>query len=137
MASPINLSTSPKVATVRQFLERCGLWLSRQAAFTLVTLLVFLGIAAGLWRSLPGTSDGTRGVGPGAACSHVSVDFAPAASLHSIKRLLRAEDAYIVYGPDEFGAFQLRFSDRARADGPARLRADPAIDTVQNHADCP
>lgn len=122
---------------MRQFLERCGLWLSRQATFTLVTLLVFLGIAAGLWHSLPGTADGSRGTGPAAACSHVSVDFAPSASSDSIKRLLRAEDAYIVYGPDEFGAFQLRFSDRTRTEGPERLRADPAIDTVQNHAFCP
>ncbi len=125
---------------MRQFLDRCGLWLSRQATFTLVTLLVFLGIAVGLWHSLPSRTngkDGSRGVGPAAACSHVSVDFAPAAPSDSIKHLLRAEDAYIVYGPDEFGAFQLRFSERTRTDGPARLRTDPAIDTVQNHADCP
>ena len=125
---------------MRQFLERCGLWLSRQAAFTLVTLLLFLGIAAGLWKGMPShvhTKEGGRGVAAVAACSHASVDFAPEATSEAIKRLLRAEDAYIVYGPDEFGAFQLRFSERARADGPARLRTAPAIEMVQNHTACP
>ena len=122
---------------MRSFLERSGLWLSRQAGFTLVTLVIFLGIAVGLWRGRPGEGSGTRGLGAPAACSQVSVDFAASATGSQIKRLLRAQDGYIVYGPDEFGAFQLRFADAARPGAAERLRADPVIASVQDHADCP
>lgn len=126
-----------KHSRVRRWLDAAGLWLSCQATFTLFTLLIFGGVAVGLWTGRQARADGSRGAAPTAACSHVSVDFAPMATGEDIKRLLRAADAYIVYGPDEFGAYQLRFADSTRADGPQQLKASPVIASLQDHAACP
>lgn len=125
-----------KHSSIRHWLEKTGLWLSCQATFTLFTLLIFVGIAVGLWTGRQPRTDGTRGSAPTSACSHVSVDFAATATGDGIKRLLRAADAYIVYGPDEFGAYQLRFAESTRADGPRQLKASPVIASLQDHAGC-
>ncbi len=122
---------------VRGFLERSGLWLSRQAGFTLTTLVIFLGTAVGLWRGRPPDGIHAQGLDIPAACSQVSVAFAAFATASQIKSLLRAQGAYIVHGPDESGVYQLRFAKAARTDAARRLRADPVIDSARDQANCP
>ena len=103
-------------------LEKSLLWCSRKmsahALFSLLTLLVLTGLTVGLWSARPSagtastssTASATRGSGAASLCSHVSVGFAGDLTLQQLGSLLRTEDAYILYGPDEFGEYHLRFA---------------------------
>lgn len=129
---------------LQQTLERCGLWLSRQALFTLLTIAIFLGITVGFWTapSARSTTSKNGAAGRGAdgafvACSQASIDLLAELTGTQLKRLLRASDAYIVYGPDEFGEFQLRFKVDRREAALAQLRASPGVSRVTNFPDCP
>ena len=89
--------------------------MSAHALFSLLTLLVLTGLTVGLWSARPSagtasTSSATRGTGAASLCSHVSVGFAGDLTLQQLGSLLRTEDAYILYGPDEFGEYHLRFA---------------------------
>jgi hypothetical protein len=123
--------------SMRGFLERSGLWLSRQAGFTLITLVIFLGTAVGLWRGRPPGGIRAQGLDIPAVCNQVSIAFAASATAGQIKELLRSKGGYIVHGPDEFGVYQLRFAEAARTDAARQLSADAVIASVRDHANCP
>lgn len=120
----------------------CSRYMSAHAQLSLLTLLLLLGLCLGLWWVSPSpataaTGDGTRSAGGGTLCQHASVAFDPALSVHALSRLLRAEDAHILYGPDEFGDYQLRFgSSTPPALGVQSLRARAEVQSIQVHAQC-
>ena len=120
----------------------CSRYMSAHAQLSLLTLLLLLGLCLGLWWVSPNpataaTGDGTRSAGGGTLCQHASVAFDPALSVHALSRLLRAEDAHILYGPDEFGDYQLRFgSSTPPALGVQSLRARAEVQSIQVHAQC-
>lgn len=142
---------TPPTDPMNRFLERRGRWLSQNATLTLTTLVVFLGITAGFGYSLQAihqkqktvASDAavaSRGGGIGGAvetCAHAAVDFEPDASASNIRRALRAAEAVVTYGPDEFGRYQLRLSDGAQGAGVASLRASGVASSVSAYPECP
>lgn len=121
----------------------CSRYMSAHALLSLLTLLLLLGLCLGLWWVSPrpgaaATGDATRSAGGGTLCQHAAVAFDPALSVHALSRLLRAEDAHILYGPDEFGDYQLRFgSSTPPALGVQSLRARAEVQSIQVHAQCP
>lgn len=138
---------------INRFLEWCGLRLSAGARLTLITLLIFLGITSGFLYALhrvagkekqPTAGAPSNVVHRGAdiaainaVCAHIAVDFAPTATAGELKRLLRAADAVVLYGPDEFGRFQLRLADGPRGDGTEVLRGSTLVDRITPYPDCP
>ena len=119
----------------------CSRYMSAHALLSLLTLLLLLGLCLGLWwvspRPAAASSVGTRSAGGGTLCQHASVAFDPALSVHALSRLLRAEDAHILYGPDEFGDYQLRFgSSTPPALGVQSLRERAEVQSIQVHAQC-
>lgn len=121
----------------------CARLMSAHALLCLLTLLVLLGLTLGLWNAAPRTTvvaaDGTRSSGTAATlCQHAAVAFDPALSVHALSRLLRAEDAHILYGPDEFGDYHLRFgSATPPAMGLQSLQARAQVQSVRPNPQCP
>ena len=120
--------------------------MSAHAKFCLLTLLILMGLTIGLWstRQAPvqqtSGNAGTptvRGDANAQYCSHVAVGFDPQISMQQLARILRAEDASIVYGPDEFGDYHLRF---ARGISPQQgiqsLRARAQVRQATAHREC-
>jgi hypothetical protein len=142
---------TPPSDHLNRFLERRGRWLSENATLTLATLVVFLGITAGFGYALHAihrkeraaagdTAAASRGGGLGGAietCAHAAVDFEPDASAAAIRRALRAAEAVVTYGPDEFGRYQLRLSGGAQGAGVASLRASGVASSVGAYPECP
>lgn len=123
-------------------LRPCSAWLSEHAQLCLLTLLLLLGLTLGLWQAQPVTvlspETATRGGGPATLCQHASIAFAPDLRAADLSRILRAENAHIVYGPDEFGEYQLRFgSDIQPAQAVASLQARAQVQSITAHTDCP
>lgn len=139
----------PPPDQLNRFLERRGQWLSENATLTLVTLLVFLGITVGFGYSLHAihvkekalASDAgvasRGGIGRMETCAHAAVDFEPDASAAAIRGALRAAEAVVTYGPDEFGRYQLRLSGGTRGAGIAALRASSVVSSVTAYPECP
>lgn len=124
-------------------LLRCARFMSAHALLCLLTLLVMLGLTLGLWHAVPRTAatttDGTRSSGNASTlCQHAAVALDPTLSVQALSRLLRAEDAHILYGPDEFGDYHLRFgSQTPPAMGIQSLQARPEVQSIQAHPQCP
>lgn len=120
----------------------CARYMSAHALLSLLTLLLLLGLCLGLWwvSPRPGsavTGDSTRSAGGSTLCQHASVTFDPRLSVHALSHLLRAEDAHILYGPDEFGDYQLRFgSSTPTALGVQSLHSRSEVQAIQVYAQC-
>ena len=120
----------------------CSTQMSRHAQFCLMTLLLLMGLTLGLWwaqpaQSAPGGGAATRGSAGSGLCQHASVAFAPELTVQALSRLLRAEDAHILYGPDEFGEYQLRFgSSSPLAQSLQSLQARSDVVSVTAHPQC-
>ena len=122
----------------------CARYMSAHALLCLMTLLLLLGLSLGLWWVSPraaasSTSPGsaTRGGSANGWCQHASVAFDPALSVQELSRLLRAEDAHILYGPDEFGEYQLRFGSAIPpALGLQSLQARTEVQSLQAYTQC-
>lgn len=118
----------------------CSARLSQHALFCLLTLLVLLGLTLGLWwvQPAPAKADSsTRGSGNAALCQHASVAFAADLTVRALSRILRAEDAHILYGPDEFGEYQLRFGHSTPvAQTLASLKTRTEVTSVTAHPQC-
>lgn len=119
----------------------CSTQMSRHALFCLMTLLLLMGLTLGLWWAQPAPSApdsaATRGSAGSGPCQHASVAFAPGLSVQALGRLLRAEDAHILYGPDEFGEYQLRFgSSSPLAQSLQSLQARSDVVSVTAHPQC-
>ena len=115
--------------------------MSKHAWFCLLTLLMLLGLLLGLWQVQPAPiikDAGTRGVGVGLGlCPHASVAFSPSLAVDGLSRLLRAEDAHILYGPDEFGEYQLRVSSSTPvSQAMAALKARVEVISITEHSQC-
>ena len=125
---------------LEKLLLACSGLLSRHALFCLLTLLILLGLTLGLWWVHPAAasknSDGsTRGSSN--LCAHASVAFNPSLSVSALSRLLRAEDAHILYGPDEFDEYQLRISSgTAVAQALQSLQARAEVSSLRAHPQC-
>lgn len=122
-------------------LLRTSRWLSAHAMFCLLTLLIALGIALGLWaarsRLVADSGNSTRSAAAQHLCAHASVRWDGATTLAQFNDLLREEDARVLYGPDEFGDFQLRFgSSMDVAQSVQRLRSQPQVRALQHHTQC-
>lgn len=127
---------------LEKLLLDCSGLLSRHALFCLLTLLILLGLTLGLWWVHPAAasknSDGsTRGSSTSTLCAHASVAFNPSLSVSALSRLLRAEDAHILYGPDEFDEYQLRISSgTAVAQALQSLQAHAEVSSLRAHPQC-
>ena len=121
--------------------------MSAHAVFCLLTLMLLAGLVFGLGVVLsaihgpakPGAagSGATRGDGAQALCTHASAAFDPRLDVQAMSRLLRSEDAWILYGPDEFGEFQLRFGSAVNvADGIRSLGARAEVKSIKAHSKC-
>ena len=120
----------------------CSGWMSKHALFCLLTLLILLGLTLGLWWAHPSSrqstaGSATRSSGSHQLCQHASVAFSPDLSISELSRLLRAEDAHILYGPDEFGEYQLRVaSSTPVAQALQSLKARTEITALTIHPQC-
>ena len=118
----------------------CSGKLSQHATFCLLTLLLLCSLTLGLWWAHPTAVNAAPGKTRGSAsmaCHHVSVAFAPSLSVEQLSRLLRAEDARILYGPDEFGEYQLRIgSSTPVAQAIASLQQRKEIASMTEHPQC-
>lgn len=118
----------------------CSGKLSQHATFCLLTLLLLSSLTLGLWWAHPAAVSERPGKTRGSAamlCHHVSVAFAPALSVGQLSRLLRAEDAHILYGPDEFGEYQLRMgSNTPISQAIASLQQRQEITSLTEHPQC-
>ena len=127
---------------LEKMLLGCSSQMSKHAMFCMLTLLILLGLTLGLWwahpAAAPKNADGsTRGSGGGTLCAHASATFDPALNVQALGRLLRAEDAHILYGPDEFGDYQLRLSSSSDvAQALQSLQARPEITALRVHSQC-
>ena len=127
---------------LEKMLLGCSSQMSKHALFCMLTLLILLGLMLGLWWAHPATApkntDGsTRGSSSGTLCAHASATFGPALSVQALGRLLRSEDAHILYGPDEFGDYQLRLSSSTDlAQALQSLQARPEITALRVHSQC-
>ncbi len=139
---------SSSASRINRFLERRGLWLSKNATLTLVTLIVFLGITAGFVYALMrveaekrkaqgGTIVATRGASALLPfCAHAAVDFDPAATMFDIRQVMRAAEGFVTYGPDEFGRFQIRLAGGANGAGAQTLRASAVVASIKTYPEC-
>lgn len=127
---------------LEKILLGCSTQMSKHAMFCLLTLLILLGLTLGLWWAHPAPSlksgDGsTRGSGAVSLCAHASAAFSPTMSVQALSRLLRAEDAHILYGPDEFDEYQLRVSSSTSlAQALQSLQARPEVTSLRVHSQC-
>ena len=117
-------------------------WLSAHATFCLMTLLIFLGIALGLWQGHQNYSSVSKGTTRSAAstsvCAQASLRFSPQTTLSDLSQLLREEDAHLLYGPDEFGEYQLRFaSSMDVSHAISRMQQHPLVEHLRAHPACP
>ena len=100
------------------------------------------GCNLGLWLARPNGAGenvgvGTRSGGITALCKHASIAFLPSLSIQQVSQLMRAEDAHILYGPDEFGEYQLRFSSHVAVPAAiARLQSQSGVIDVVPTPDC-
>ncbi len=130
-------------SAARKPLLACSHHLSQKARLALLTLLILIGVTWGLWLARPSQladsqTATTRSGGSTTLCKHASVAFAPELSIQQMGQLLRAEDAYIMYGPDEFGEYQLRFASHTPVEqAMAHLRAQPGVLDVMANPHCP
>lgn len=130
-------------STARKPLLACSQHLAQKARLVLLTLLILIGVAWGLWLARPsqvgdGQTATTRSGGSATLCKHASVAFAPELPIQQIGQLLRAEDAYIMYGPDEFGEYQLRFANHTPVEQAiAHLRSQHGVLDVIANPHCP
>lgn len=132
-----------KISTeIQKQLLTCSHLLAAKARLTLLTLLILMGVTWGLWLARPsgvGESEGvgTRSGGITALCKHASIAFLPSLSIQHVSQLMRAEDAHILYGPDEFGEYQLRFSSHIAVPAAiARLQSQSGVIDVVPNPDC-
>lgn len=114
--------------------------LAAKARLTLLTLLILMGVTWGLLLARSTTTpEGdaavNRSSGSTSLCKHASIAFAPSLSVQQMGQLMRAEDAHILYGPDEFGEYQLRFASHVAVPAAiARLQSQPGVtDLIPNH----
>lgn len=118
----------------------CSGKLSQHATFCLLTLLLLCSLTLGLWWAHPASVTNAPGKTRGSAavlCHHVSVAFVPTLSVDQLSRLLRAEDAHILYGPDEFGEYQLRVgSSTALSQAVASLQQRKEVASMTEHPQC-
>ena len=120
----------------------CSTHLANKARLCLLTLLIMMGVAWGLWLLRPHSNSdaGAASTRSGAAvtlCKHASIAFEPQLSVQQMGQLLRAEDAYILYGPDEFGEYQLRFGTSIAVDQAlARLKTHALVEHVTPNPAC-
>lgn len=124
---------------MNHLLLQCSRGFSQHAWLSLLTILLLLGAFLGLWYAHPSTqtTDSTRSGGGQALCSHASLGLQPSASVAELTGMLKAEDARIIYGPDEFGEYQLRFAQTPSASALARLQARAGVAHVIEHRTCP
>lgn len=128
---------------IQNSLLTCSRLLAHKARLTLLTLLILMGVTWGLWQSRPGvlpagSASSTRSGASAALCKHASIAWAPDTTVEHMSHLLRAEDAYILYGPDEFSEYHLRFaSHTAIPAAMARLQAQPAVRELLANPYCP
>ena len=132
-----------KISTeIQKQLLTCSHLLAAKARLTLLTLLILMGVTWGLWLARPngaGENVGvsTRSGGITALCKHASIAFLPSLSIQQVSQLMRAEDAHILYGPDEFGEYQLRFSSHVAVSAAiARLQSQSGVIDVVPNPDC-
>ena len=135
--------------SLNKLLLRCSKWMAAHATLCLLTLMILLGLTVGLWNARLHPSKGdvlfgvateasaTRGSSAPVLCGHVSVAFDPQLSVQQMSRVLRAEDAWIVYGPDALGEYQLRFSSAVPAAEASRsLQAYPEVKQLKANPQC-
>lgn len=128
---------------------RARQWLSSHASLCLVILVIPIGITTGLGLALEkiasqrsgrvqapvhGTRPGSREAS--AACAHAVLDFEASATASSIKDLLLSLDARVIYGPDEFGRFQVRLASGATGQGMDMLRTSGLVMQLENYPEC-
>lgn len=103
---------------IQNTLLTCSRHLAQKARLALLTLLILMGVTWGLWMARPSAvaeagASSTRSGASAALCKHASIAFAPQTTIEQMSQILRAEDAYILYGPDEFSEYHLRFANHA------------------------
>lgn len=137
----------PSVIKIEKFLLRVSHGFSVKAVFCLLTLMMLAGLTFGLLKGrddilkqTPKAANGAplqRGGLATGTCTHAAVRFDPQLSVDQMSRLLRGEDALIVYGPDEFSAYQVRFGTGVtKEDGIRNLQAHPEVKSIVANAQC-
>lgn len=126
-------------APLQNALLTCSRHLAQKARLTLLTLLILMGVTWGLWLARPhtlpeGGTSSTRSGASATLCKHASIAFSPDTTVAQMSQMLRAEDAYILYGPDEFSEYHLRFASHAAIPSAmARMQALPQVrDLIAN-----
>lgn len=133
---------TPKSA-IQAPLLTCANLLAQKARLSLLTLLILMGVTWGLWQASPNattqsTTATTRSGAAHSLCKQASVAFSDQLSVQQMGQILRAEDAYILYGPDEFGEYQLRFASHAAVPAAlARMQSQPGIESLMPNPNCP
>jgi len=124
---------------LHHYLLKCSSRFSQHAWLSLLTILLLMGSALGLWWAHPSSATGaekTRSAVGASLCSHASLALHPQTTVEQLKRMLKAEDALIQYGPDEFGEFQLRFGATEPSAAAQRLRERAEVVDVIEHRQC-
>ena len=122
----------------------CSTQMSKHATFCLLTLLLLLGLTLGFWWARPDHSalsgagaSATRGGTATSLCTHASIALHSDTTVRQLSQLLRAEDAHVLYGPDEFGDYQVRFgSGTLPAQAIERLQSRPEVAQLTAHPAC-
>jgi hypothetical protein len=71
-----------------------------------------------------------------ATCAHAAVDFEAFASAMAVRQLLLAVDAQVMYGPDEFGRFQVRLAAGSSGPGMEMLRRSALVRRLESYTGC-
>ncbi|MDH0373691.1 hypothetical protein N7340_18315 [Comamonas aquatica] len=120
---------------LERILLKTSRWLSAHASFSLLTLMVLLGLLTGLWKArdaiLGSSSSLSRSAAGQVQCAQATAAFMPGTTMTQLTALLTEEDAHLLYGPDEFGRYQLRFaSDIDPVPAIARMAQNPMVKNV-------
>lgn len=134
---------------LKKLLDKCAELMSKHESLCLLTLMVFLGLLVGLWNARatsntlfsvakdPKSQEQSRGATAQPLCVHASVAFDPKLSVQQMSRVLRSEEAWIVFGPDAFGEYQVRFSNAVSpAEGVRALQGHSEIAAVKGNPQC-
>lgn len=136
--------------SVVRMASRARQLLSTHASVCLVALVIPIGLTAGfgfaLERIASLRSEPTSELGGGTAagakdspaiCAHAALEFEAYATAAAIRDLLLALEARVIYGPDEFGRFQVRLASGATGRGMHLLSTSALVMQLESFPACP